>query len=145
MDKFKIEIYQRENRGETLPIKTLGKEKSVSIFHEIKSILDVNKMCDTQSFYLSADNVLPNLIKYEDDIDNLFLYGVLIKELGLSLDSNVFIFWDSETPIDTIKVNVLIDNWDYIWYDSSDEAILIYNDDKRRIALITEKGYIKTN
>lgn len=145
MDKFKIEIYQRENRGETLPIKALGKEKSVLIFHEIKSILDVNKMCDTQSFYLSADNVLPNLIKYDDEIDNLAIYGVLIKELGLSLDSNVFIFWDCETPIDTIKVNVLIDNWDYIWYDSSDEAILIYNDDKRRIALITEKGYIKTN
>ncbi len=137
----------KENPGKSFEIESLDNDESQLMYKEIKKALNINEggPCNTQLIFASADNYLPNLIDYQDEIDDSVIREVLIGQFGSALDDELYIFWDSETPIDAIKVNVLVENWDYIWYDASDEAILVFNHNKWRLALITEQGYLMIN
>ncbi len=146
MQRFKMDIYERENGGKVFPVNSLNQSESDFIFTRIVHILNIDEsIFDKRKIYTYAYNNLDKLIRYENEVNSELIHNILIKNMKLSLDSNVFIYWDNEIPIDALKITTLINDWEYIWYDVSDEAILIYNDDEKKLALITEQGYIKTN
>jgi hypothetical protein len=146
MQKFKKDIYNNENTNKPLKLDELGEDQSDLIFQKIKTLLALgNEELNTPSVFFAADNFLPTTYQYPNEIDKTTILNLLSHRMKLPLESSVFIFWDLESPIDIIAVKELANNWDYIWYDVSDEAILIYSDLEKKLALITEQGYIKTN
>ncbi|GEM_PF-1396172 len=146
MQKFKIDIYNQEKPEIRLKYKTLDKIRTQQIINKIKCILSVNENVEnTQSMISIAETKLQKKIELSSINETNIISDIFINKGKLSENSELFIFWDFDTLIDQFELKVLIDNWEYIWYDVSDEVILIYCNLNDFLVLISERGYVKTN
>ena len=146
MQKFKLEIYKKENQRSILEYETLNLDESNSIFLKIKNIVKcISKDLDDEVIFKSAEKKLFQCIDVKDEIDQDLIAHIFLDIIKLPLDSKVYIFWDINSFIDQFNIEKLIENWEYIWYDTSDEAILIYIEFKSILMLITDHGFIKLN
>lgn len=143
MDKFKIDIYRSENEGTIFNFETLDDFGSGKLIGMLFSLLEITSYeISTKSFFSYLEGKLADKIFYKDPgVDKDLLYS-LSKELLLEGQDNVYIIWDVNSRVDSIKLAELINNWDYIWYDVSDEAIVLFFPISKRIVFITDHGYV---
>ncbi len=145
MEKFKIQIFKEEKPGELFQFVTLNLEDSKWV---VKNILKAGAISEeineTHLLYSLLLESLENEILYKNKVSATLLKKVLTT-FSFSLDSICFVFWDFENGVDLFIVDDLLGNWDYIWYDTSDEAMILYFPCKEKLILITDFGILKTN
>lgn len=143
MESFKLEIFKKENSKGRIDFSTLNTQDSIWVLSLIKDMfygrIDVST---TQKFYQDLeDNIDVEHVGF-DEIDNCILRDIL-TEYEINESSLCFVIWEIESSVDLIGFGELIDKWEYIWYDSSDEAMVIFIPGINRLLLVTDHGYIK--
>lgn len=145
MEEFKIQIFKNEQPDKLFQFTTLNREDSTWVGATILKLAGISEiLTETGLLYNSLFKFLTKEILYENEISSIFLKEVLTT-FDISPDSVCFVFWDYESYIDLFKVEELTNNWDYIWYDKSDEAMILYFPSKEKIILVTDHGLLKSN
>src|SRR5690606_28512971 len=96
----------------------------------------------TESFFSYLENEMERKIIYKDDGVSKELLSSLILEIAIKERENVYIIWDIDSSVDKMVLGELLVNWEYIWYDTSDEAMVLYIPSSKVIIFITDHGYI---
>ena len=144
MDEFKLKIFEKDYPNEILELSTLNCKDTRWITTNILRLGNLSESInDTQLFYNSIVDSLQNEILYEEGMSKYFLQSIL-NILGISNDSVCFVFWDFEKEVDLLSVKTILSKWDYIWYDTSDEALILYFPGNDKLMLVTDQGFIKT-
>lgn len=144
MEKFKLEIFKKEN-SEELRYLTLNRDDSSWIISQIFHTLGGReKFKNTDLFFNYLNDSLANKLLFEEEFSSNSLKEIQVKG-EIKEDSLVFVVWDLESDIDLFRMETLINYWNYIWYDTSDEAISLFIPCSSKVLLITDHGYIKSN
>lgn len=123
MEKFKIELYEKENN------KNFPQYKSLS---ESECQLIQNNIC--KKFFISNNSNLLDVVKqlsrmqkHIPDVnakdENFTLSEVLIR-LGIETKKSICLNWYRFDEIDQFNLNDLVQNFDDIWFAGSDDIDL---------------------
>lgn len=136
MQGFKLEIYQNEKGKPFTDIETLDQESSNKIIEKVHSILGTE---------VDGRMLFPEIMEKLTcrDFDEDFTYNLesIFREFDINREGEVYIIWD-EDSVDKTSGDNLIKNWDYIWFGESDEAVILYQEDKNSVLLINHYGRI---
>jgi len=141
MEKFKVDIYRSEHGNEVFKYETLGGFQSGKVIGMLLSLLGITDYnTPAQAFYPFLEKEIGDKIIYNDGVDSGLLSSVFSL---ITTDDNddVYIIWDIDCNVDTMRLSDLIDNWEYIWYDTSDEAVILYLPHSKNIIFVTDRGY----
>jgi hypothetical protein len=61
----------------------------------------------------------------------------IISTFNFDLEEDVSIIWN-DNDVDKLNIEFIKTFWNFIWYDTSDEAVILYQ--KKKILLITDFG-----
>ncbi|HRX28165.1 MAG TPA: hypothetical protein P5235_02180 [Saprospiraceae bacterium] len=144
MEKFKIDIFEKDNPSKSIDLISLNSSDSKWVSLLLTNCIKYfSEGLDTQELFIFLGHYLDKEFKYKNDVTKKFLKNILMK-LNIPFDAVCFMFWDFESGIDIIKTTDLIEKWDYIWYDTSDEALILFFPSMDKIVLITDHGVVKT-
>lgn len=144
MQDFKLKVFRNENSKELKHV-SLNLDDSSWIIHQlIKVIEPMTQINDTPSFFKFLSLNLKNEMYYDKEISYEHLESVL-NQNTLKNDSLVYIVWDLETKVDLFRLEDLLRFWEFIWYDVSDEAIVLFVPCIEKLLLVTDHGFIKSN
>lgn len=132
MEDFKLIKYQNDRKEKFNVIKPIAKINQETILNEITSLIG----CKTGNIFSEISNSL-NYIEI-DDTHNI---KELFERSDYPLNGTSIIMWDVNN-FDIIETNALIRDWEYIWYADSDDAIIVYNSNNKKILMITHYGRI---
>lgn len=144
MEKFKVDIYLSEHPGggvfmyESLTDFQSG--KVIGMLFSLLGITDFN--IPTQAFYPFLEREIEKKIIYNDSIDSELLSTVIETINSGDNNEDIYIIWDIASCIDKMRIGDLIDNWEYIWYDTSDETAVLYMPNNKSIVIVTDRGYL---
>ena len=144
MEEFKIEILKKEKPEDLLEFTTLNMEDTKWIISNLLKVADLSGI-NTEQLYTFLFKSLKNEISYEREVSATFLENLLLTKFNIPSDTLCFVFWDYESGVDLFKVKELLNNWDYVWYDKSDEAMVLYFPSQEKLILVTDHGVVKTN
>ncbi len=136
MEKFKLDIYEKEI-GRTFPkIEALDINDKNEALKKICKHIGLPK--DNVDLFIELENKLPNI-----DFNEEFTFDIklIFKEFSFEETGDILIIWDIDN-IDKVDTKALLDNWNYIWYGSSDDAIILYQKEQNKLLLITHYGRI---
>lgn len=139
MEKFKLDIYEKENGHSLSGFNALEVNRRNESMNYLYKIVGISG--ETKDLFFDLESKLISKDFEEDfthDIDAIF------KEFGFSLNEKLIIIWNRNN-FDEFDANVLINEWNYIWYGSSDEAIILFQEGMKKILLITHYGRIYYN
>lgn len=142
MEKFKVDIYLSEHDGnEVFKYETLDGFQSGKVIGMLLSLLGITDCAiPSQAFYPFLEKEIDEKIIYNDSVDNGLLSSVFLQ---ITADNDdVYIIWDIDCSVDRMRMDDLIDNWEYIWYDTSDEAVILYLPQRKSIVFVTDRGYL---
>lgn len=143
MEKFKVDIYLSEHDGNAVfKYETLSGFQSGKVIGMLLSLLGITD-CDTssQAFYPFLDKEIDEKIIYNDSVDSGVL-STVFSQIATDDNDDVYIIWDIDCSVDRMRLSDLIDNWEYIWYDTSDEAVILYLPHSKNIVFVTDRGYL---
>ena len=143
MEKFKVDIYLSEHDGnEVFKYETLSDFQSGKVIGMLLSLLGITD-CNTltQTFYPFLEQEIDEKIIYKDSADSVLLSSVF-SQIATDDNDAVYIIWDIDYRVDRMRLGDLIDNWEYIWYDTSDEAVILYLPQRKSIVFVTDRGYL---
>jgi hypothetical protein len=144
MDDFKIQIFKEEQPEGLLQFTTLNTEDSKWVIGNMLKVAGMSGI-NTEQLYTFLFKSLKNEVSYDHEVSVAFLKNLLLTKSDIPPDTLCFVFWDYENGIDLFEVEELLLNWDYIWYDKSDEAMILYFPSQEKLILITDHGVVKTN
>jgi serine/threonine protein kinase len=145
MEKFKLDIFEKNNPSKRIDFWTLNIDDSSWILGLLKKMLENNiNISTTERFYQDLEQYLTNEYVDFDEIDESLLIN-LFRELKIKESTMCFVIWEIESKVNIFEIRELIDKWEYIWYDASDEAMVLFMPGIKQILLITDQGYIKTS
>lgn len=139
MEKFKIDLYEKET-GKPFPdYEVLSKEDRADIIMEISNI--IKTPISSQKLFTTLSTFLRH-----KDFDQEFTFDIerIFNESGFSCDEEIHILWNEE-HIDKIKKVYLQNLWESLWFGGGDEAIILYCSSNMKIVLITDYGRIYYN
>lgn len=139
MEEFKIDLYTEET-GDNFPkFESLNLEDAKN---KIKALFDILQIEPNHS---SLYSTLINNLKHVDKTDD-YTYDIktIFDDFQFDCENELLIIWD-EFHIDKMSSIDIINNWDFIWYGDSDDAIILYSQINKRILLITHYGRIYYN
>jgi hypothetical protein len=139
MEPFKFDIYKSENPDLDLNITSLDPLESGKIigFLLCHHMIDDPQIKNSNFFHLLEKSV--EKISCQEITSALI--DQIIQREEVDKESEVFIIWDLDTLVDKTDCSTLIINWDYIWYDASDEALILFFVKSKLTVLITDRGY----
>ncbi|PQV44582.1 hypothetical protein CLV33_1212 [Jejuia pallidilutea] len=137
MDEFKLENFKKEYKKDLIFLE-LSDFETKRIVNRIKNENRFNnhlpltlslfwKELESNSINVESTNILEEIFN--------------VLNLKVSSSSIVYIIWDFEKPIDVFKYDEVSKYWDDIWYDTTDEIILLCIEDY--YILITDYGEIR--
>jgi len=139
MEGFKLDNYKKE-KGELFPkIEILNFESQNKIFESLKNLINLSSNNEGLFFEL-----VDKLASKDYDEDLTYNIHFIFDEFDFSRDEDVILIWNMKNA-DKISSKVLLDNWNYIWYGDSDEAVILYQENNRKLLLITHYGRIFYN
>jgi len=144
MDQFKLDIFSKEHCDVSrIGIKTLLNQQSRDIIIEMLSLLGIDKsiIASSAEFFESFEKTLQYRTQYGRDGVSRALLKDLLTNVGVVDSDLVYLIWSLEENVDTIEAKNLFKYWEYIWYDASDEALILYIE-KKEVVLITDRGHI---
>lgn len=143
MEKFKVDIYLSEHDGNAVfKYEILSGFQSGKVIGMLLSLLGITD-CDTssQAFYSFLDKEIDEKIIYNDSVGSGVL-STVFSQIATDDNDDVYIIWDIDCSVDRMRLSDLIDNWEYIWYDTSDEAVILYLPHSKNIVFVTDRGYL---
>lgn len=121
MEKFKIELYEDVNGKNTFPsFKTLGKDECTPIQNNIRHLFDLPEDSTLLEIVNKVEEVEVHLNVYDAQDDNFSLIPCF-KDMGVVVSDNVYLNWYRYDEIDIMAADDLINNFDDIWFPSSDD------------------------
>lgn len=110
-----------------------------NLIDEISKVLGLTE--SSKEIFIEIANKLAS-----KDFDEEFTYNInsVFNEFSFPIDGDIFIVWN-QNIIDKINTKTLLENWDYIWYGDSDEAVILYHREKSKLLLITHYGRVFYN
>lgn len=140
MEEYKFDIYLQETGNVFIGIKqlttTAEQHAVISDLYKKSGLSDVN----INLFVDLRESLTETIFTIEETDDLKFIFD----RLDLDKTGDVYLIWDDKN-IDQISIRSLIDNWQYIWYGISDEAVIIYIAALKKIILITHYGSVFHN
>lgn len=140
MEEFKIEIFLKENPGRCFPeYKTLSKGECDEI---LRKIVKAFRLKNAYGFeVLSELNMEYKISNSHNAIDDKFNLTNFFQWLAIEPFESVYVNWHRFDRINSFKFNDLNDNFDYIWYPSSDD-IEIFDESFKWMVFIAHGGDI---
>ena len=132
MEDFKLINYQKDKKRKFNAVKSISKINQEAILNEITSLIG----CKTGNIFSEIANSL-NYV----EIDDTYNIKEVFESSDYPMSGASTIIWDINN-FDVIKTNALIRDWEYIWYADSDDAIILYNSNNKKILMITHYGRI---
>lgn len=129
MEQYKLDAFAFDH-PEKLDIWTLDNHLSNVIISGLFKTLDID-IKNAHPFKEVYDKLGNSLII--DSINEKEGFDVLFSKIFISQlndEDQVFLIWNINTPVDICSVKILKKYWDYIWYGSSDEALLLFVPEK---------------
>lgn len=137
MDIEKIKTYERETGLSFPQFTTLNSQEAKcikgSIYHTCHRSEDESATLFSQ--LINSD--LMAAIEH-DDTENL---RAIINSIPFSFSENIYLYWDDE-HVDMMSLKELTDIWNYVWYSSAEEAIILYDDVVKKLLMIAHWGAI---
>ena len=139
MEQFKIANFEKSHDFK-LEFTTLTEEMSLNIISEILKHAGGSTNEIVNFFSIVAKG-----------ISNSFLFNSINSKHGFTdlLEANpklqtdkLLVIWDNDQPVDSFSTQILAKYWDYIWYGTSDEAMVLFSPNKF-IILISDWGEIR--
>jgi len=141
MEKFKQEIWKKNALN--IKFDSLNSMHTQSLMNYFKLKYDIQlAFSDNATFF----NEVFSVLKKEEVIlsineKNGFIQLCQLLNIDISQTDFVTIIWNLNNS-DRIKLNVLLEYWEYIWYGTSDELCLLYFSKKDLFILISDYGTI---
>ena len=136
MEKYKLENFQKEYGGKKLNFIPLGSYEVQVFKNRLRNELSVESELSLLSLWEILESTKFNI----DTTDNLSQIFKNLK-INISNDVNVYVIWNLNNEIDFFKYEELSQYWEDIWYDTSDELVLLYA--QGFYILISEWGEIR--
>lgn len=141
MEKFKTEIFEKENPGSQFEFVTLDAFESGKLIGFLLERLGFSDPLITdQEFFSRCEQFLHSKISGSGEVSVSDLRNLLDKG-QVDSDKSAYIIWSVATLVDQVALRYLLDNWDFFWYDTSDEAMMIYLPGVNQVVLVTESRY----
>lgn len=137
MEQFKLENFKKEHKKDLTFLELSDYETKMFL----KRIKNENRFNDHLSLSLSLfwNELELNSITVESTDKLTEIFNQL--NLNISNDSIVYVVWSFDEPIDAFKYEEISKYWDDIWYDISDEIVLLCTEG--HYVLITDYGEIR--
>ena len=142
MEPFKIEIARAERPTDPLQYVTLTASESESVFARVSG-LEKLRHYPPALFFSALVESLTCEHKCEGKLQDCLSDWIGVD--GSSDDQICYLLWEVGEAVDQFRVDDLLRDWEYIWYPTSDEVLVIYIPKVERIILLTDYGMIKTN
>ncbi|NQX81070.1 MAG: hypothetical protein HRT66_03615 [Flavobacteriaceae bacterium] len=135
MEEYKLDNFKREY-NKNLAYCELDRKKSKEIIYLVKKELSLK---EDYSMKLAWDSLKLKKIIVLDTSDLLDV----IKCTGIDIEKkyDIYIVWNFDVSVDVIKYEELSKYWDDIWYDTSDEMVILYTNEF--CILISECGEVR--
>ena len=135
MDQFKLDLFKQEF-DEPLIYQAVSVQDEIKL-ENILSSFAVNTINKNDLFNRLLQNLpykgLYKNLESTNDIQNL------LGKFNVS-DAKVSLIWSYPDKMDSLSISYLIDNWKYIWYATSDEAVILFFAETNLLILITDYG-----
>lgn len=142
MNINKINAYLRCS-GELFPnYMPLSVDKILLLLNEIYTIIGVESKIDSKTIFEAIRNSKSIHRKAVSDTYDL---SSIIEEVGFPRKGKVYLLWNEVDDCDKMNIEDVITVWSDIWYDDADEAIILFNDDQKRLLMLTDWGELFYN
>ena len=141
MENFKLEIFNKEHKGEKFLFQKVKDQELSNLIQELTRIVGNAEIKASIEFF-NTIKLNFNRTLQMNKTNNL---KEIFKQIGLkgsSLGDVSYLIWKFPNDIDRFDLKFLINNWNYIWYGDSDDAVVIYIENKI-LMLITHYGTVK--
>lgn len=138
MEKFKLDIYLKETGNVFSEIEPINTQNRDAILRNIVEILGLK---NNSELFVEIEKSLSSKDFDEDYIQDI---SKIFEIFNFKATNYLFLVWNVN-DIDKIKANVLIENWSFLWYADSDDAVIVFDDENNKILLITHYGRIFFN
>lgn len=128
MEQFKREIFESEMGRQFVEIIEAGNDERMAVLDSLYSILKLDYNYNLYTYLLQEFNATT-----VDDTYSTEWASSFFKE------HPVYIFWN-QNEVDKINMDDLVKYWNFIWYDVSDEAIILYQVQTGRVGMICNWG-----
>lgn len=143
MEDFKNRIFEDEHPGQKMIYRTLSESDSVKVLADISQLVNADKPLNSKTFFPFLESALTDGIALdEDDLATNTGLKKIFATANLEKSSPVFVIWSFDELVDTFNFSDLLKYWDYIWYGSSDEAVILFFPSSGFILLITDWGNV---
>ncbi len=124
MEQFKKDNYFKET-GKILDVLSLNANLSEFVFKNL--LIDLKIPESNKNIFANIDNSCDEkIILNAINTNNGFKY--LLREINSTISqvpNQLFLIWNNEM-VDLCTKEILISNWESIWYGEGDEALIIY-------------------
>jgi len=140
MENYKIENFLKELDIQFPTFQSLEAESR----HKI--IKDVCLLCKIENIKKQLFKQLQGRLGFFDlDKEGSYKISLILEKCILMHDDfDCFIIWN-ENDIDRIKTSDILLYWEYLWYDVSDEYVILYFQKSKRVILISHYDRIYHN
>ena len=141
MKDFKREIWEKD--GHHLEYDSLCQLQIHQTLYRLAVLCNVSiDSIEDSSIFIKMSEVLKKeVVSLNINEKEGFKDLCSLLKLDISKDGTVYIIWNYN-DVDKIKVYVLQQYWDYVWFGTSDEICLLYFPDIESIVMITDYGTI---
>jgi hypothetical protein len=128
LEKFKIEKFKAENSGEFPPFTELNESHMEVMYDSLHSRFQIPIENSEVMFTSVMETGSPSPV--EDLHDSCWL-----KRYFKHPEQDVYIIWDKDA-VDLMSIESLIKYWNFLWYDVSDEAVILYSPSDGNMVLV---------
>lgn len=141
MEKFKLEIFKKETNS-NLEFEELKGDKLRSLMSYLDEKL--GSFTNSIDFFSNIRKKMSNSFDV-DDINSPSVFEDVVNKLtSINLDNlECYVIWRYPSEVDVFNCSYLTNNWEYVWYADSDEALVIVIPQVNVIALISHYGEVK--
>ncbi len=123
MEKFKIELYEKENNKDFPQYESLSESECQSIQDNIRKKLFISNNANL----LDVVKQLSRMQKHIPDVnakDENFALSEILLRLGIETKKSIYLNWYRFDEIDQFNLNDLVQNFDDIWFSGTDDIDL---------------------
>ncbi|MBD2757896.1 hypothetical protein [Spirosoma validum] len=135
MDQFKLDLFKQEF-DEPLLYQVISVQDEIKLENILFSF-EVNVTNKSDLFNRLLKN-LPYKVLYKN-LESTNNVQNLLEKFNIT-DEKVNLIWSYPDEIDSLSISYLIDDWKYIWYATSDEAVILFFAKTNLLILITDYG-----
>lgn len=138
MQQYKLNNLKREKPDFNFDFESIPKGEFEKIVSKCKSERIKELFFSKSPFTNFMENYTQKVIV--PDLNKVAGFNELINKVSFNSDSTtLFVFWNAN-EVDKIKVDTLKKFWEYIWYDDSDEAVIIFDSNDEKVIMVVENN-----